>query len=72
MLQLTKSLAEETQGLPVGVHTLSPGLVYTDLVACGQNTFGSQVRWVGHAALAGATQGRGTSILRYAACSSYP
>jgi chlorophyll(ide) b reductase len=36
MLQLTKSLAEETNGLPVGVHTLSPGLVYTDLVSCGK------------------------------------
>lgn len=40
MIQLAKSLATETKDLPVGVHTLSPGPVNTELVASGQFAFG--------------------------------
>jgi len=45
MAQLAKSLMAETKGAPVGVHTLSPGLVWTELVQCGQYEFGKQGRF---------------------------
>ena len=40
--QLARSLqAELSQDKPIAVHTISPGMVYTDLIACGKDAFGS-------------------------------
>eukprot|EP00242_Pyramimonas_sp_CCMP2087_P018235 CAMPEP_0198197996 /NCGR_PEP_ID=MMETSP1445-20131203/1532_1 /TAXON_ID=36898 /ORGANISM="Pyramimonas sp., Strain CCMP2087" /LENGTH=309 /DNA_ID=CAMNT_0043867427 /DNA_START=428 /DNA_END=1358 /DNA_ORIENTATION=+ len=45
MAQLAKSLAAELKGEPIGVHTLSPGLVWTELVQSGATEFGSVGRY---------------------------
>eukprot|EP00667_Euglena_gracilis_P012479 EG_transcript_12817 len=51
MGQLARSLTAECReaqkqgGPPIGVHTLSPGLVYTELVDCGQDSFGKSGRF---------------------------
>ena len=38
--QLAASLRKETEGSAIGVHTLSPGLVFTDLLVGGEDKFG--------------------------------
>eukprot|EP00958_Prasinococcus_capsulatus_P010223 scaffold996_cov409-Prasinococcus_capsulatus_cf.AAC.9 len=43
--QLTSTLADEVKGSQVGVHSLSPGLVFTELVSAGQYTFGQTGRF---------------------------
>ncbi len=44
--QLTKSLQKEVPaGAPVAVHTLSPGMVQTELIACGKDAFGAGGRF---------------------------
>ena len=51
MGQLAKSLsaeckdAQQNGASPVGVHTLSPGLVFTELVAAGNDSFGQTGRF---------------------------
>jgi len=45
MKQLSKSLAAELKDEPIGVHTLSPGLVWTELVQAGAGAFGDQGRF---------------------------
>lgn len=45
MGQLTKSLAGELEGTAVGVHTISPGMVFTELISSGRYAFGSQGRF---------------------------
>lgn len=45
MVQLTKTLAEELKGTSVGVHALSPGMVFTELISSGRYAFGSQGRF---------------------------
>mmetsp|Transcript_19046 Transcript_19046/g.62087 ORF Transcript_19046/g.62087 Transcript_19046/m.62087 type:complete len:358 (+) Transcript_19046:1-1074(+) len=50
MGQLSKSLSDECRqeegGPPITVSTLSPGIVYTELISCGDATFGKWGRWV--------------------------
>ena len=43
--QLAKSLQLEVGDAPVGVHNISPGLVWTELIQAGRDTFGAQGRW---------------------------
>ena len=43
MAQLTKSVSDETKGSGVRVHTISPGMVHTDLITAGLEAFGAQV-----------------------------
>ena len=38
--QLAATLNKELQGTPLKVHTLSPGIVYTEMVDAGKNSFG--------------------------------
>lgn len=45
MGQLSKSLTDETRGSHVGIHTLSPGIVYTDLLQSGAHSFGRTGRF---------------------------
>lgn len=45
MTQLTKTLAEEVKESNVGVHALSPGMVFTELISSGRFAFGSQGRF---------------------------
>jgi len=45
MFQLAKSLSAECRDESVGVHTLSPGLVWTQLVQAGVDAFGRQGRF---------------------------
>lgn len=52
MLQLAKSLSAECKDAardqgnsPIGVHTLSPGLVFTELLDCGRDSFGKTGRF---------------------------
>ena len=40
-LQLARSLNEELRGSNVSVHSISPGLVYTELIDAGKSSFGS-------------------------------
>jgi len=46
MAQLSKSMASELRetGTPIAVHTLSPGMVFTELISSGRDAFGSQGR----------------------------
>ena len=44
MAQLSKTMAEELKGIPIGVHTISPGMVFTELISSGRYAFGSQGR----------------------------
>ena len=39
------TLAEELKGTAVGVHALSPGMVFTELISSGRYAFGSQGRF---------------------------
>lgn len=45
LMQLTKTLAGEVEGTSVGVHTISPGMVFTELISAGRYAFGSQGRF---------------------------
>eukprot|EP00239_Pterosperma_sp_CCMP1384_P008299 CAMPEP_0197847992 /NCGR_PEP_ID=MMETSP1438-20131217/7713_1 /TAXON_ID=1461541 /ORGANISM="Pterosperma sp., Strain CCMP1384" /LENGTH=384 /DNA_ID=CAMNT_0043460093 /DNA_START=70 /DNA_END=1224 /DNA_ORIENTATION=+ len=45
MKQLSKSLSSEVSHLPIGVHTLSPGMVATELLSSGRYTFGQRGRF---------------------------
>ena len=45
LVQLTKTLAGEVEGTSVGVHTISPGMVFTELISAGRYAFGSQGRF---------------------------
>ena len=44
MAQLSKTMAEELKDIPIGVHTISPGMVFTELISSGRYAFGSQGR----------------------------
>lgn len=46
MAQLAKTMASENKdsGTLVGVHTISPGMVFTELISSGRYAFGSQGR----------------------------
>lgn len=46
MAQLSKTMASENKesGTLVGVHTISPGMVFTELISSGRYAFGSQGR----------------------------
>ncbi|MDA9766464.1 SDR family oxidoreductase [bacterium] len=44
MSQLAKTMAVELKDVPIGVHTISPGMVYTELISSGRDAFGSQGR----------------------------
>lgn len=44
MAQLSKTMAEELKNDPIGVHTISPGMVFTELISSGRFAFGSQGR----------------------------
>ena len=43
--QLTKSLQKELGDASVVVHTLSPGMVQTELISCGKDAFGAGGRF---------------------------
>lgn len=45
LVQLTKTLAGEVEGTAVGVHCISPGMVFTELISSGRFAFGSQGRF---------------------------
>jgi chlorophyll(ide) b reductase len=45
MGQLTKTLATELKETNVGVHSLSPGMVFTELISSGRFAFGKQGRF---------------------------
>ena len=42
--QLSKTMAVELKDVPIGVHTISPGMVFTELISSGRYSFGSQGR----------------------------
>lgn len=44
MAQLSKTMAVELKGSSIGVHTISPGMVFTELISSGRFAFGSQGR----------------------------
>ena len=44
MSQLAKTMAVELKDVPIGVHTISPGMVFTELISSGRDAFGSQGR----------------------------
>jgi len=44
MAQLSKTMAAELKDTPIAVHTISPGMVFTELISSGRNSFGSQGR----------------------------
>ena len=44
MAQLSKTMATELKDTPIAVHTISPGMVFTELISSGRNSFGSQGR----------------------------
>lgn len=44
MAQLAKTMAAELKDVPIGVHTISPGMVFTQLISSGRYAFGSQGR----------------------------
>lgn len=44
MAQLAKTMAAELKDVPIGVHTISPGMVFTELISSGRYAFGSQGR----------------------------
>ena len=45
LVQLTKTLAGEVEGTDVGIHTISPGMVFTELISSGRFAFGSTGRF---------------------------
>jgi len=45
LVQLTKTLAGEVEGTAVGVHAISPGMVFTELLSSGRYAFGSRGRF---------------------------
>lgn len=45
LVQLTKTLAKEVEGTGVGVHAISPGMVFTELISSGRDAFGAQGRF---------------------------
>lgn len=43
--QLARSLQAEVGEAAIGIHNISPGLVQTELVSSGRDSFGPQGRW---------------------------